>query len=496
MRNLLSVLLFVAILLPVGAGAQQAEYLAGQRIKAAVTRLSDPLTENMRAKETGAIMAGVGLAWKASVVPQSAAQAFVPDEGAVIEVVDLRLLLTQIAIQTGARDHVALVRAQGDREHDVILLRGGFATLDDLIALSQGTPAQDFVTATPVGTMLTRPLAIWSDAGLTLGPADHLILDGESGSFLANLGWLNVAGGWISGNRGSNTAEPAFNPFVLTAGQGSFTSTNATFQSLGFGEAAVFGGLSVANNGLVEPRLASHVTNSTLEDVRTLAMIGTKSTVVTGNRIVASSGPAVLISDARDTLIAANSLTELAGSQAIRVTAGSAGVTIDANSMSGAARTGILIDRDSRGISILDNLVAGSVTSGISVDGATCVTIKGNLIAGNGGTGIDLTGTDETSVLDNAVLHNHGSGVLVRDQTAAARVWVTGNVLMGNRDGLRGATVGDVTIAGNDLNGQMPRVFAGDFALIAVDWLRDRRNPVPAPMSPPASARCVTAGEG
>lgn len=489
-------LLCVTAVLPSVTCAQQMDRVARQQIETAVARLSDPLAIGTLQQEAAAVMASVGLQWNAPVVQQTAVRKFSPDKGAVIELVDIRLLLTQIAIQTGARDHLALVRAQGARDHDVILLRGGFATLQDLLALAQGTLAQDFVTETADGIVLTRPLAIWADAGLTLGKQDRLTLDRASGSFVANLGWLNLTGGSITGSDTSNATEPGFRPFVLTAGQGSFTAKAATFQALGFGAAPVFGGLAVVNNGLVAPDYASAVTESLLLDVMTLALIGTTGADLSQNRIAASSGTAVLISQAKASVIANNTLTGMAGPQAIRVTARTADVQISGNLLAGAARTGIAIDGDSRAVSIAGNLVAGSVTTGISVDAATCVTLAGNLVAANGGVGISLTDTTETAAIHNAILFNHGSGVLLRDQAKTAQVSLTSNVFIGNRDGVRGATPGPVELSGNDLNGQVPRVFAGDLARLTAAWLRDRRDAVAIAVHPSSTAPCAIQGNG
>lgn len=472
------------------------DYLARQRIETAVARLSDPLAVGTLADDAGAVMAGIGLTWKAPALPEAAGPAFLIEADAVIELVDIRLLLTQIAVQAGARDHNVLVRAQGDRDRDVILLRGGFVSLADLLILSRGTPTQDFVIDTPGGIVLTRPLAIWSDAGLTLDASDHLILDRPSGSFVANLGWLDLSGGTIIGSDGPNTGEPAFRPFVLTAGQGGFTARAATFQALGFGDSAVFGGIAVVNNGLVAPRFASVITDSTIDDVTTLGLMGTTGAVVSGNRIVASAGTAILISRAQESVVADNRLAALTGPQAIRVSAGASDVRISGNLLSGTARTGILIDRDSRAVTIVGNLVVGNLTTGIGVNTATCVAILGNLVAANGGTGISLTDTDDTIAVNNAILFNHGSGVLLRDQAATAMVRAAGNVLIGNRDGLRGATPGNIALEGNDLDGQMPRVFAGDLAPLTVQWLRNRRHSVPIIVRSPSTAPCAAQGNG
>ena len=464
---------FAVLVLPAGAGAQAPDYRDRQRLEAAVTDLSSP---DARLGDAGEIMADLGLTWAKPDDVTPPPRAFERDAGAVIELVDIRLLLTQIAIQTGSQDHVALVRAQGDREHDVILLRGGHASLADIVSLSSGTPARNFVVKTPHGTQLTLPLAIWSDSGLTLAPGDHLILDRPSGSFVANLGWLDVSGGAISGTDGMNIAEPGFRPFVMTAGTGWVTAHSGRFQSLGFGDAAAFGGFAIANTGLQATRFASHLIANAFDDVHSLALIGTTGSVLQGNQISGSSGPAVLLSNAREAVVAANTLTALTGAQALRVTKGSAGVEISTNLVSGMARVGLLIDQDSTGVVVLGNLVAGHLTAGIGVERATCVAVTGNLVAANGGTGVSLGAADAVAVSGNAILFNGGSGVLVRDQSPDAHVHLSANVLIGNRDGLRGATTGNLTLDRNNLEGQVPRLFAGDLAVLTADWLRHRQG--------------------
>lgn len=470
-------------------------YQARLQIEAEVGRLTDPGAAPTLAANAGAVMADVGLAWNTTLAPRDPVTPFVPDAGAVLELVDIRLILTQIAIQTGARDHVALVRAQGDRDHNVILLRGGFARFSDLLALSEGTPAQEFIKMGPRGLVLTRPLAIWSDAGLTLEASDHMILDQPSGSFVANLGWLNVSGGKISGSAAPNIAEPAFRPFVVTAGQGSFTGRDATFQALGFEDATVFGGLAVANNGLVASVMASVLLGSTLYDVGTVGLIGTTGAVVAGNWMASSSGAAVQISGSTDATVASNRLSALSGAQAIRVTASSA-IRIDGNLMTGGARTGILIDRESRNVIVAHNLVASTVTTGISVDKSTCVTLMNNLVAANGGSGINLRDTDAVEVTDNAILFNGGSGVMVRDQADAALVRVAGNVFIGNRVGLRGATPGNLLLSDNKLDGQIARMFAGDLSPLTAEWLRNREIAPTRSGQALSPAPCANQGNG
>lgn len=492
-----AVLLSILSLGPCAGLAQQTAYQDRLRLEGEVARLADPLAGPRLGAEVGAVMAGVDLTWSPAKPFADRTQTFVADGSAVVELVDIRLLLAQIAIQTGARDHVALVRAQGDRSHQVILLRGGFASVGDLPSLAQGTPAEGFVAAGPRGLVLTRPLAIWSDAGLQVARGDHLILDRPSGAFVANLGRLDVIGGKISGTAGSNTAEPAFRPFVLSAGQGSLSARDAIFQALGFGDVAVFGGVAVANNGLVAARMPSVLQDSTLDDVRSVGLIGTAGAVVSGNWITRSSGTALLVADSRDTALVANRFSTLTGAQAIRITSGSDIVRVEGNFLTGGARIGVLIDGDSRNVQVAGNLVSGQSASGISIAGAACVRLDGNLVAANGGAGLNIRQADAVEVGGNALLLNRGSGVLVRDQAQSAAVTVTANTFIGNRDGLRGATPGGVVLHENRLERQLPRPFAGDFARLTADWLQGRA--APASMRPMAVAMpdfCMMPGEG
>lgn len=495
-KSMLILSLSILMLLPIGAAAQQFDYLAHQRMENAVAHLSDPKSADDLSVDADAIMAALGLTWGIAVPPDSPKRHFESKAGAVIELVDIRLLLTQIAIQAGARDHHALLRAQGGRERNVILLRGGFVTLAELFRLSRDTPAQDFVTKTTEGLHLTRPLAIWSDAGLSIDGSDHLVLDREKGSFIANMGRLDVPGGTISGNTGKNIGHPGFRPFVLTAGRGGFTATGARFRHLGFGKSPVFGGIAIVNNGLVVPEVSSIIANSSVDDVATLALIGTTDAAVFGNRISNSTAAAILISKAQGSFVSGNYLIALTGPQAIRITAGSSEVRVRNNLVSGAARMGISVEPDSYDVTISGNLVTGSEFTGISVDGARCVLLSDNLVAGNGGAGISLKASDEIIAANNAILFNDGSGVLVRDQMANALVRLSGNVLMANRDGLRGATPGNVLLQGNDLERQMPSVFAGDLAALTVNWLRNRRLATSVSVQSPTRTDCAPQGNG
>jgi hypothetical protein len=87
---------------------------------------------------------------------------------------------------------------------------------------------------------------------------------------------------------------------------------------------------------------------------------------------------------------------------------------------------------------------------------------------------------------------------MIRDQDAQSIAHLSGNVLLGNREGLRGATPGLVVLVDNDLKGQLPRIFAGDLAPRMIDWLKRGQADDPAAKAPAdtETAPCADQGQG
>lgn len=470
------------------------DYTTRQNIAAAVEELAAPQTPQVRVEAADAIMERLGMRRPDLSFPPVPEVEFAQTADATVEMVDMRLILAQIAVQSGARDHVVLTRAQGEGPHDVILLRGGFVGLDALFALSRGTLAEDAVIATPSGLSLTRPLAIWSDAGLSLASGQTMTLARDKGSFIISLGRFDLSGGIVIGTSAQNAAEPAFRPFVLTAGQGSLTARNAAFAHLGFGDVPAFGGLAVVNSGLIGAQSVSFVVQSAFADVNSLALVGTSGAILAGNEIVDASGPAIIVAGARESIIAQNDLSQLTGPQAIRISANAFDVQVTGNRIAGRFNLGMLIDGDSDTVRVAGNYVVGSESTGIAVDGVRCLQVEDNLIAASGGAGISLKASDAVDLRHNAILFNTGAGLLLRDQSMAAQVQVTHNTLIGNREGMRGATPGAPFIAGNDLRGQMPRIFTGDLTSHMVPWLRAQAAAAPVAAKGPVSCLMGEAG--
>ncbi len=442
----------------------------GAEIDAALAALTMSQSATEAQTVAQALRARFGLTAAGITLPPSQTT-FVTGGAAVIELVDMRLLLAQIAVQTGAKDHLALARAQAAGVHQVVLLRGGYVTLAELQSLMASSAAAAFVTGGPQGVTLTRALVLWSDAGLTLSSGDSLILSRADGSFLANLGWLNIDGASVSGSQAANVGEPGFRPFVLTAGRGSLTVSNANFDHLGFGETPRFGGVSVDNSGLEPPATPPIIAASHFTDVRALALISTRSATATANTM---TGSGIMIAHSVNTTVTDNLLNG-ATTAAIRITSGSVQTLVADNIILGAP-VGISADQASRRITLSGNVLAGQDTSGIRLDKVECADVTGNMTVLGGGSGISLSGTGRVAIAGNAILDNLGSGILLRGQGDKASVKVTGNQFAGNHEGLRGATAGSLTVTGNDLEGQLPRLFSGDLSPRTIAWLEERRS--------------------
>lgn len=432
---------------------------------------------------------GFGLTNVDDAVPRRRAIAFALGGDAVIELVDMRLLLAQIAVRTGARDHLALERAQVAGVHEVILLRGGTVTLTQFQRLIAASDAADFVTTGPEGTTLTRALVIWADAGLSLRSGDSLILSRAQGSFLTNLGWLDIQGASVSASTPPNAGAPSFRPFVLTAGSGSMTVSDAHFAHLGFGDTPRFGGVAVDNSGLEPPQTPPVFRTSHFEDVATLALISTQFGAVTDNRLDASS---ILIANALGTRVKGNFLNAPPRA-AIRITKASVTTRVADNVILGAP-LGISVDQSSQHLIVSGNILAGQTSSAIRLTKVDCAEVTGNLALRGLGSGVALSATGRVAITDNVIMDNLGAGILLQGQAKTGKTQVTGNKIAYNHEGLRGASAGNLTLDGNDLQGQRPRLFAGDLAPRTIQWLEDRLRFGPSRRAIDPSPICPTKG--
>ncbi len=218
-------------------------------------------------------------------MPLPARSAPAPAAGpAVVDVSDLRAVLTQLAILAGANDHLLLLQAQS--ADTAVVLRQGTA---DLAALAAAAPAA-LQPDGQGGWRATRPLVVWQGATLRLGATDRLSLSTEDGAFLLVFGQLQVDGASLARIRPANPRSPAFRPFLLAAGSAELHITRAHFSALGMDRAGLFGGVTLFASGLFPPATPPFIGDSRFDGVAQVSLRQTRGAVVAGNRFAAGGG--------------------------------------------------------------------------------------------------------------------------------------------------------------------------------------------------------------
>ncbi|MDZ4086246.1 MAG: right-handed parallel beta-helix repeat-containing protein [Tabrizicola sp.] len=369
---------------------------------------------------------------------------------------DVQAALTQLSILAGGNGHLSLQLAQASTT-DVIYILSGTATLSELEAAGH-------LQRRANGWRLSRPLVLWPGAALVLSPGQVLELDTAAGAFVLSFGDVHMAGATLRGDGGQNARVPTFRPFLLVTGQGSFHAARSTFADLGFDGPVAFRGVSVLTGGVMKPASAPVVTQSRFQNVYSLSFEGADGMVVTRNRLSGAGAAAISVKDGRGVTLAGNRISGTDGGAGIRLSGALEDVVIAANVILGGGRNGVQIDGKTLRLGLRANVILNNAGSGISLGPATCVAVQGNIIAGNGTVGLRLTRTGAARVADNAVTGNGSAGIEVEAQAGLGPVLMSDNRLSGNREGLRAAGLGEVRLAGNDLDHQTPRQFAGDFS--------------------------------
>lgn len=404
-----------------------------------------------------AFAAELGLPPAPLLAPAAAPPPFPDGPAPVVQTGRLQLALSQLAIHAGTNGHIALIRAQNGRD-DAIFLQSGFTDLATLARAAEQA-GLDGLTTDGRTVTLTRPLVIWQGAGLRLQQDDHLVLSAADGAFLLGFGRLDLTGATLSA-----TPDPAFRPFLLTAGQGTLRIEGGQVTALGFARSDSFGGIAVLARGLFSPDHPPVIHDVTFTDTGLLFLAGSDGARVTANRFLSPRTGGVTLSGTKGALVADNLIHATQGTAALRLRDGATDTQVSGNLIVNSARSGILAEGNLSGLTFAGNAIAGSGGVGLLLRRADCALISGNLIAANVAAGIKLQDTARTRLVRNALVLNGGSGLAVQSQSAAARTDLSANLLTGNRDGLSGAGLGPVTLSGDDLTGQLPRLFSGEFA--------------------------------
>lgn len=400
------------------------------------------------------------LALAARLAPMEPGAPVVPasktDENSPVEVRagDIQAALTQLAILSGGNGHLSLQLAQASG-NDVIYLVSGAATLADL---------GDLVEQRASVWHLSRPLVVWPGASLVLDNGDVLELDTAGGAFLLSFGDIRLTGATLRGDGGKNPAVPAFRPFLLVTGQGTFRADNATFADLGFRGPVAFRGVTVLTGGLMKPAEPPVVTESRFERVFSLSFEGADGMVVAENSFAGAGAASVSIRNGTRVTMTGNRIVGTAEGAGIRLSGRLKEVALIGNLVSDGGRNGVQVDGTTEGLILRGNVVMRNAETGVSIRNATCATVEGNIVAGNGTAGLRLDRSGGSRIADNAIVNNAGSGIELSALGGLGPAVLADNLVAANREGLRAAGLGEVRLDGNDLDDQLPRQFAGDFA--------------------------------
>ncbi len=359
---------------------------------------------------------------------------------------------------------------------DAIYLEKGAATIDGLVEAR--TPG---IIRAQGGVILTRPLVIWPGASLQLGEGETLYLSRENGAYLLAFGEMSVDGATIASTTSHNPLVSQFAPFVAVAGQGVFRANRARFVGLGAvsdreaGQADSMSGLSISAGLLYRPEQTSRILNSRFDDVHLVAVSGVQDTVVSGNDFSGQYAGGLKVEDSPRALVSGNRMTT-PGLYAAMHLRNLSDARIERNTIASAKGKGILIDGFSRSLTIDGNVVASAAGAGIELRGTTCSELFSNLVLASGGNGIELSRTGDIEARRNVALFNGAAGVAMSDQLPGSKLALASNLIGRNREGVRGAGLSDLTLEGNRLPNQMPRLLGGELGLNQTAWLAARKE--------------------
>lgn len=416
--------------------------------------------------------AGSADAWESGVPVQIAA-----GEPQVVGS-DVRLALTQMALAAGSAGQAEIAAAQPADGPGAIYLRGGSATLDQLLEATRGTALEPALRQNGGAYVASRPIVVLQGAELRLLPGEVLELDTESGAFLLNFGHLSISGATVRAHPPAPGREDGFRPFVASLGTGTLDVSWGVFVGLGSRVAPAATGLALSAGSLFAASGgASVVRDSRFIDVHGLSVIDGDGAAVIGNRFDHPRGVAIYVDDSQDVKVRGNFVQEPQGHFAARIDGPGEGVTFVDNVLVGGEHAGLRIAGGVASVDLRGNVVSGFAGRGIvAEEGASCLRAARNLIRGNGGDGISARDIGTMVVMDNAILDNGGAGVSLARSRPEAELLLANNLLAGNRSGVRTATVGALWLTGNEMSGQMPRHLAGDLTQHTPLYLAENRR--------------------
>lgn len=390
---------------------------------------------------------------------------------------DVRLALTQMALAAGSAGQAVIAGAQEPGGPGAIYLRAGRASLAGLYEATRGTPLEPVLRREGEAYVASRPIVVVQGAALDLGPGDVLELDREAGAFLLSFGHLSVAGATVRADAPPPGEEDGFRPFVASLGTGTLDVSHGVFVGLGSNLAPVASGLAVSSGSLFAGSDTAVIRDSRFIDVHGLSLLDSNGADVLGNRFDRPRGIAVWADGSDRVEIRDNLVIEPGGAFAARIDGPAADIRFIDNVLVRGDHAGIRIAGEAQAVDLRGNVVEGFAGRGVVVEeGASCLRLSGNLLRGNGGDGFSARDFGDAVIAGNAVLGNGGAGVSLARSRAETGLLVSGNLIAGNRSGVRTASIGSLVLAANDLAGQLPRHLAGDLTQHTPLLLRESRG--------------------
>lgn len=398
--------------------------------------------------------------------------------------VPLPLVLTQLALQTGANYHVALRRAQAHQPGKAIIVESGNADLASIAGKLAGTDLEGAITRKGDAYVVHRPLVVWRGASLTLGKGDKLMLDRTAGAFVLDAGKLFVSGATIASTPEPNPRQAEFHPFVIVAMSGSAQVSGATFKGLGFGGVPTMTGLTFVSGGLYPSGAKSFVTGSTFVGSGPLSLIAAKDVDITENRFRKIRGTAIVLDGASGTHVEGNLIAARGQAHGIKATSESHDISIFGNVVAGSEDNGIFVDSGSHDIMIARNLVARTKGTAVGLNAVACTTLSGNVLVGSGQKGLSVEKSASILVRGNFIAENGSSGIWVRNQARNGDLRLVENRVTDNRAGVTGYATERLSFENNDFAGQTPRILSGELGQYTVRLLKSAAVTLEVPHAP------------
>lgn len=387
---------------------------------------------------------------------------------------DTQIALTQLSISEGTNNQLRVQQAQQGSQAG-IFLSGGVISLQDLAKTAQAQGVEGIAIAGDVVT-LSRPLVVWQGASLLIHPGDVLQMQSAGGAFLLNFGTLDLRGATLRSDVADTAAEAQYRPFVLTSGSGQVYAEANQFRGLGMAGLGPFAGFVISTQGLFASTTPSVLRDNRFEDIGGVALIGTKGAQVTQNAFLGARGAALTLAQIAEGAALGNTIYDTKEGAGLRITARSKDMLVAGNLVLGGQGNGVQVDGGSFGITLRGNAVLDNAETGLVAKTAECLSVQDNVIAANGAIGLRLIKTGYVQIAGNALVGNAGSAIAVGAQLTKARLDLSGNLMARNQIGLTGAALRLVTLRGNDLSAQLPRMFDGEFAQHQAAFLTSGRT--------------------